>query len=140
MLLTDIFLQRSENRKRIGNEVRVCTDYPHLYKFFLNNHVLPCLKDGGEIVIAFGDEVKEVFKEPIMRANAIKTLQPDIPLRHNGTQLDVEIWVLSGNLILLTANYRKVPNISASHHLRTPSRKYYIVQRLGSPKGSEIGM
>ena len=70
MFLSDVFLQSAENRKRIENEARIHIDYPILYKFFLRNHVLPYLEHGEGIVISFGNEMKKVFKEPIMRANA----------------------------------------------------------------------
>src|SRR2546423_13332272 len=75
IFLVDAFPWRTSNRPKNKSEaIRVREDHPHLYQFFLLNHLVKCLEPGGEVTLLFGAEVKEIFKEACLRAGVLRVL------------------------------------------------------------------
>jgi len=130
--LADAFPWRTSNRKKNpGEDIRVRSDHPALYRFLLSNHLVKCLEKGGEVTLVFGGEVKEIFKEGCLRVGVLKIERPVSRLSYHGAQIDAEMWMYEegGGVVRRLMVYVPHPTIIIGDYLENDPVKRHKYAR-----------
>lgn len=93
--ITYCFPRRSECQPRTLSDVNT-KEFGLLYEFYLREHIPKCLKMGGQVILVFGDEAKEIFQQMLWDSDKPNKAAHCPHIIHGGVLLDVDI-VTSSN-------------------------------------------